>query len=331
MNQTERDLQDVLEKLATLEPTAVEAPRAPRALAQIHHRLVLEEENRWQQRFRRFFAPSPARRLALTLAFVVVALLAAFSLPTVRAAAGEFLGLFRVQTFTAVSISPEQIALLQQLANEGLSPGQVNIIQEPDAPTPVATLDEAAAALGFRPRTVTSLGQPTAVHAISGGRGNFVINLAGTRAILQATGADPLLLPDSLDGARIDLTTFASVEQQWANGVWLIQSASPEVEYPAEIGDPTLLAEAFLRALGLEAAEARRLAREIDWTSTLLLPLPADAISFREIQVDGSSGLALQNLDGTASALVWQRNGVLYLLQGAMPPAELAALAASLN
>lgn len=331
MNQSEQEWQDVMEKLAALAPTAVDAPRPGRALAQIHQRLTTVEENRWQQRFRRFFTPSPARRLAFSMASLILVLVIVFSFPAARTAAGEFLGLFRVQTFTAISISPEQVALFQQMADEGLSPGEVNIVKEPGAQTTVTSLAEAGQMTGLTPRTLTALEKPAIINVVGGGDGDLTIDLAGVRAILEATGTDPMLLPESLDGARIQVTAFPGIEQRWANGVWLLQTESPLVEYPAEVADPTILAEAALRVLGLDAAEAQRLAQEIDWTSTLLLPLPSDVVSFREITVDGVSGLALQDLEGAIGALVWQKAGVIYLLQGDSTPDELLALAASME
>lgn len=331
MNQSEHELQDVMDKLATLEPTDAEAPRPTRALAHMQQRLQTAEEAHWSRRFRRFFTPAPTRRPAFAVAALALALLVAFSFPAVRAAAGEFLGLFRVETFTAVSISPEQMALFRQLASEGLSPGEVTILQEPGRPTAVNSLADAGALTGLTPRTITALDGPTAVSVVDGGAGYLTIDLDGARAILAATGSDPLLLPDSLDGARINLTAFPGIEQQWADGTWLLQTESPTVEYPVEVANPTILAEALLRALGLDAAEAQRLAQEIDWTSTLLLPLPADVIAFQEVSVDGVSGLALQNLEGITGALIWQKNGVIYLLQSDASLEGLLALAASLD
>ena len=52
--------------------------------------------------------------LAAVLFFAVL-----FSFPAVRAAASDFLGLFRVQKFAPISISPEQMAMLEQLAEGG--------------------------------------------------------------------------------------------------------------------------------------------------------------------------------------------------------------------
>jgi hypothetical protein len=324
---SDNDIQEVLDQLSVLEPSPLDAPRpAAQALARLRPRLRQRAAHHAPSFWQRLFAPSPGRRWAFSVTAVFLILAFSFTFPAVRAAASDFLGLFRVQKFAAISISPEQLALLESLSEEGFDPGEVNIEQEPGGLTPVMSLAEAASRTGLTPRTLAGQGDPERIGVIDGGRGSLTVNLEGMRAIIAAAGADPQLLPDELDGQQIRVAAFPGVEQQWADGIWLVQTAVPLVEYPAEIGDPQVLAQAFLQVLGLDEAEAARLAREIDWTSTLLLPLPADAVSFREITVDGVTGLALQSLDGRNAALVWQKEGVIYLLQGERPPEALQAL-----
>jgi hypothetical protein len=110
----------------------------------------------------------------------------------------------------------------------------------------------------------------------------------------------------------------------------LVQTDSPIVEYPEGL-DPQPLGEALLQLLGMDAAEARRLSENIDWTSTLLLPIPTDFATFEEVTVNGGSGLLLNNVSGPESALVWQENGVLYLLAGSENSGNLLELAESLQ
>lgn len=329
---SDKDIQDVLDQLSVLEPTPLDAPQpAPRALAQTRQKIKHIEENRSQSFWQRFFSPSPQRRWAFAAAVLLI-LAFSFTFPSVRAAASEFLGLFRVQKFAAISISPEQVALFEKLAEEGLNPGDVRISQEPGAQTPVDSLAEAGSLTGMTPLTLPNLGKPEYVNVLDGGSGSLTIDLIGARAIVEATGNDPMLLPDSIDGARISIVAFPSIEQEWLDDeIWFIQTASPLVEYPEDMADSVILAEAFLQILGLDEAEAKRLARDIDWTSTLLLPLPENAVTYHEVMVNGVSGMALQDIDSVNSAIVWEKEGIIYLLQGKRSPADLQALAASME
>ncbi|MCB9421420.1 MAG: hypothetical protein H6667_16575 [Ardenticatenaceae bacterium] len=331
MNQ-EKEIQETLRQLSVLEPQAGDAPRpAAQALARVKLAVAAQKEERFMNRVGRWMT-NPNRRLATAVALFLVVFMTAFSFPAVRAAASDFLGLFRVQKFAAISVSPEQIALLQQVAEEGLMPGQVEIIQEPGELHPVDSVAAAQAETGMAVvRTLAGQGDPAEIWVAEGGNGRLLVDLAGARKIVEAAGADPSLLPDSLDGAQVDVTVFAGVQQQWVNGIMLMQTASPEVDYPDDV-NPTVLGEALLQMLGLNAAEAQRLAQNIDWTSTLLLPIPQDFASFNEVTVEGVSGLALNSVNGEGSALFWQKDGVVYLLLGpGLMADDLVSLAGTLE
>lgn len=323
------EMQKVLEQLSTLAPEAEDAPRPPaEALVQLQRKIAgkeLSSVTKFKWRFPQMFN----RKYAFVALALIVMLAVAFSLPPVRAAASDFLGLFRVQKFAAVSVSPEQLGLLEEVAEKGLYPGEIEMIQEPGAPEPVATLADAVALAGRPLATVPALGIPQTIEVTGGGSGRLLVDLESARAILEAAGVDPLLLPDSLDGATVDVTLFPSVEQRWAN-VSLIQTESPLVDYPEDV-NPTILGEALLRMLGMEPAEAQRLARAVDWTNTILLPVPQDLATFREVEVDGNSGLALSSIEGHGSSIMWQQGGIVYLLTGDQDVDGLLALAEAID
>lgn len=256
------------------------------------------------------------RRRTIAVGFSLVLLLAVFfSFPAVRAGASEFLGLFRVQKFAPISISPEQIAVLEQLAEQDMAPGELVIRNEPGAITPVDSLADAGLRTGLNVRALPGLGEPDEINVLDGGDGYLIVDLAAARAIVEAAGADPTLLPDSLQGARVDVVAYPGVQQVWGEDIIFMQAESPLVEYPDDV-DPAVLGEALLQVLGTEPREARRIARSIDWASTLLLPIPREMVTFSEVTVDGVTGVALQPLDGQGGALLWQKEGKVYMLTG---------------
>lgn len=324
------EIQDVLEQLSALAPTEADAPTpAPQALARIKGR-IRNDNRTWLDQFLWRFKQMFKRKYALSGLSAVLLLLIAFSLPPVRAAASDFLGLFRVQKFAPVSVSPRQLALLEEVAEQGLHPGTLEMVEEPGEPQVVGSLAEAEAIAGHEVRTPAALAPPDSVRVAEGGSGHLTIDVENARRILEAVEVDPRLLPDSLDGERVSVTTFAGVEQQWADGTVLMQTASPEVAYPEDV-DPVVLGEALLQVLGMTPGEARRLAQNVDWTSTLLLPVPQDLATFREVRVDGISGLALSDVDGRGHSLLWQKEGTVYLLVGDGSLRELVRIADSLE
>lgn len=331
MSEQDKQLHEVIEQLSVLEPTAADAPRPARqAYARLQAALEPPKRSGWLAGLGQWLF-GPQRRLATAVSLAITLLIITFSFPTVRAAASDLLSLFRVQKFAAISVSPEQLAILQQVAEEGMLPGTLEIDQEPGALTPVNSLSEAAAVSGLTAvRTLPTLGEPTEIFISSGGSGQFTIDEANARSLLEAADLDADLLPRGIDGARITVATFSGVEQRWEDGTTLLQLDSPLVQYPERL-DPAVLGEALLQILGLNPLEANRLAHQIDWTSTLLLPIPTDMASFEETTVNGSSGIGLSSLDNNFHALIWQENGRLYLLAGAQSTVELAELANTLE
>lgn len=322
----EEQLVETLEQLSVLAPGPAEAPPSPAvALAQLKQRVNPAHTNAPNKRSLNIM--NNRRFVAAGLALVaIVALLMTF--PAVRAAAGEFLGLFRVQTFAPISVSPQQMALLERLGDEGQAPGEFVITQELGEPETVDSPEAAAAVAGFTPKTLPNRGELIRTYVMRGGAGHFIIDLAGARAIVEAAGADPSLLPDSLDGAQVDVTIHDSIGQLYDNGILLLQSPSLDVNYPADV-NPTLLGEALLQVLGTEPAEAQRIAQSIDWTSTMLLPIPQELGTYREVTVNGVSGVVLEPFDPDAEAgVVWQQDGMVYMMRaGRLSVDELVAQA----
>jgi len=309
-----QEIQDALDRLAVLAPDAAEAPTSPVvALAQLKHRVGRRPLPATQLNRSRNIM-SNRRIIAAGLTFVV-ALVLLMMFPSVRAAANDFLGLFRVQKFAPISVSTQQLAILERLGEEGLQPGEFVVTDEIGDPETVDSPEAAAAMAGFIPQSLPNRAELIRTYVMTGGAGHLIVDLAGARAIVEATGADPLLLPDSLDGARVDVTIYDSIGQLYDSGAMLIQSPSPDVNYPADV-DPTVLGEALLQVLGTDPGEARRIAQTIDWTSTLLLPIPQDLGSYREVTVNGVNGVLLEPFDPDGeAAVVWQKDGMLYMMR----------------
>lgn len=314
MKQTD-DVQDVMEQLSILAPQPGDAPRAPQqALAQLKSRLDERRESPLITLWRNLSMRK--HRVAISGLVAVMLIIAVLALPPVRAAASDFLGLFRVQKFAAISISPQQMVLLEQVAEQGLYPGEFHAIQDPAPPQEVATLEEATALAGGPVRTAAALGPPTRIQVSGAGSGRLVVDLQSARRILRAADVNPRLLPDSLDGAEINATIYPAVEQRWGDELVLMQSQSPQIDYPDDV-NADVIGQALLQMLGMSQAEAERLASNIDWSSTLLLPVPEKLATFSEVNVNGNSALALTSLEDGENSLMWQQDGVIYVLIGA--------------
>jgi hypothetical protein len=311
MNERDENIQDVLNTLQELAPGAADTPKpASLAMAELRDRVAPETvKSRWS------FPELFGRRYAWAALLAVMALVLVLSVPGVRAAASDFLGLFRVQKFAPISISAEQLALLEEVAGSGLYPGEIEFFEEPGEPVRVASLSEAAESVGWKPASPGLLGQPDAVYTIGGASGRLTVDVENARMLMELAAADPSLIPDSLDGAEVDVTVYGAISQNWDDGLVLMQAPSPLVEYPDDV-DVTALGQALLEVLGMEPDAARRLSERIEWTNTVLLPIPEDIAAFSEVQIGGSSGLALTSADGQNAAVLWEGDGMVYVFSG---------------
>jgi hypothetical protein len=79
------------------------------------------------------------------------------------------------------------------------------------------------------------------------------------------------------------------------------------------------------------------MAQTIDWTSTLVIPIPAHLSRFTEVTVDGVQGLLLEQDPHSPTyqremAVLWQLNGMIYAVCGQnIASAELLRVADSLR
>ncbi len=331
-------------RVSLLQPARAEAGPAPaEALARFHarQRNVAQSLVDW-----RSIMSKVTRKWRPALALGVTALVLAFalSLAPVRSAASQFLSVFRVRQFAALSLSPDQVQRLEEgLAGlDHLLAGHMEVIEEPGPPREVDSLDEASGLVGFRVRAPTWLpagvtGEPM-VQVQGGGKGQFKADVDQVQALLDALGRSDLRVPAALDGATVEVVIPPVVTlnygrmpgQRWT----LIEMESPTVTLPPGVSLDQL-GEIGLQILGLTPDEAREFSARIDWGSTLVVPVPTNIASFMEVTVDGVSGLLLrerrQGPEPRHATLMWQKGGIVYTLVGQGELEDFVSIANSLR
>jgi hypothetical protein len=294
----------------------------------------------------RRLAPSPWRRFtpALAGAGLVAALALAFTLEPVRAAAREFLDLFRVKHFAAVPVDPQR---LERLAKGGLDfkslvADQVQVVVAPEEPVVVASPEAGAVEAGIVAQLPTVLPRRTQMAEARVARpGTFRVQVdtAKLEALALAAGADEIEIPAFWHGATIDVEMPPVLAVRYARTIdtgdgrppredsfLLFQAATPQVELP-EGFDLAILGRLGLRVAGMSADEALSFSRAIDWRATFLVPVPIQGGTFREVGVSGQRGLLVTVQppprtapDGPArrahSVLLWSTADKVFALQG---------------
>lgn len=260
--------------------------------------------------------------------------------PPLRTAASDFLGVFRVRKFVAVPVNvamlenPTFTSLLESAFSEHLAP-----IREPGPPIAVASADEAEKVMGFPVRLPVTLPEGYSAQPRLTIQDGFAfrarVDMDYVRAIREALGKTDVPIPSGLDGAVLEVTVPKVLVADYASEqgmLGVVQAVSPEIQLPPNL-DLQQIGEFGLRLAGIPAAQARAMAAAIDWANTLIIPVPLGYASHEEVSVAGTRGVLIGESapDGAGHRLlVFEKDGIVYGLEGSMPAQELLAVAESM-
>lgn len=259
----------------------------------------------------------PTGVAASVVVLAVVALLVVT--PGGRQAAAGFLAQFRAERFTVVTFDPnDPTAAFADLADLA----EIDV-DEPE-PVVVDSLDEAADIAGFTPSPVTTLPEGAQVTHIAASAPTTV------RLTFDADHA-PDLAPD-LDGARLVISVPGSVVVQYTHGQdqLLFVAEAGQLVAEAEGGDLAAIREYVLSRPEVPDDLARQLLAIDDWATTVPIPVPIDAPSWRDTTVAGRPALVIE--DPMGSGLLWQGDGRMHAVGGTGADMEqLRAIAAGVG
>ena len=293
-------------------------------------------------------------RLAWTTAAVVVIIAISMLFPQVRVLAGRLLSLFRVEQIQPVEVSLTLGMLPDYMEGyfgslDVLLGDQIDM-EELVEPRQVQDASEASKLAGFTVRLPTEKESEPHIFYIAASTVQYEIDLELLQSLLIEIGRGDIVIPESVDGEQVTIHLpdivvamygecgLAGDEDQPSAGkretcMALIQARSPTVDVPPEL-DLNSLGEIFLQVLGMSDEEAAQFSEKVDWLTTLVLPIPADA-QYEEIaNVDGTPGVLVKDPYGEDMAwytLVWIKSGILYGLMGFDDPGHALAVADSLK
>ena len=340
--------------MASLAPGDNETPiSASRAWTLLKVKNSREEEQPLLQKI--FSRPY---RTAWVVGGIVAILAIAMLFPPVRAAASSFLGLFRVEKFTVVQVNPGELP--KQLGSttsfENLLSDSVTIEQSGD-PQEVASAAEASAIAGIPVRLPSNVTGDLKLEVQPGAKATFKIDLPRVRAVLDEIGRSDVVLPDEIDGATVDVELPTAVAASYgicdqtseaareagadpddpssirAFCTTLVQMVSPTVTAPPGL-DVAALGQAFLQFVGMSAEEAAQFSQQVDWTTTLVIPLPRYGTTYEDVVVDGVPGTLIhQSMEEHVPQflLIWVKENIVYALTGPGDGSRALEIAGSLK
>jgi len=248
---------------------------------------------------------------------IVVAFVGIFAFPPTRALARQFLSIFRVRKVAVVRIDPDE-AQMEKLASqlEGTlfaAEPEMLINTEPVA---AGSLEEAQEMAGFAVRR-PELPEPIVGIEVKGQTTMaFPVTRESLALILEMADMKTDSLPKDLDSDRITVDIPAMVSIR-TDRIVVLQVYRPTVSYPSGV-EARLLGEAGLRLLGVPPREARALSKAIDWSNTLVLPVPKDLAEVREVDIQGSDGVLLRPRDSYEEGLtlLWEKDDIVFMITG---------------
>lgn len=329
-------MEGVARKLAFLASSRQErVPAARSAMERFYTRKLSHKEI---PMLKKLFASSAVRYVALAVLLLTLIV----SIPATRALADQVLNLFRIQQ---VAVVPVDFTGLQQLTGNGtlgkqisdLVSNSVTVKQKPGEPVDATDAADASQKAGFTVRLPQS--KTFSRLSVQGGAAfDFTIDRTKAQALIDEAGRSDLVLPQDVDGAVVSVTVPASIRadygtcpdpaadesigrgsagRQYPDCVILAEIPSPTVDAPANV-DVAQLAQLGLEFTGMSSDQAAAFAHSVDWTSTLVVPIPKNAATYEQVQVDGVTGTLIQRPpdDAPQFLLLWVKDGIVYSIGG---------------
>lgn len=281
---------------------------------------------------------SPLVRYGISAMLVLTLIV---SIPATRALAEQFLNLFRVEQVTVI---PVDFTGMQKLTSDTLGTqitelisNSITMTQKAGEPVEVADGTEASNMTGFTvrlPQNETS----SRLDVLGASSFEVTVDRAKAQALLDEAGRSDLVLPDSIDGAVISVSIPSSViagygtcpdpsnkdvdkpgsmGRNYPDCIILSEIPSPVVSAPPEV-DVAQLAQIGLEFTGMTGEQAAAFVDTVDWTTTLVVPIPKNAATYEQVTVDGVTGTVIQRPadDMPQFVLLWVKDGIIYSIGG---------------
>ncbi|HEY6469947.1 MAG TPA: hypothetical protein VI434_09275 [Candidatus Dormibacteraeota bacterium] len=293
-------------------------------------------------------APAPRRPLGAWGGRVMagVACAAAASvLLVVSGGAQDFLSLFQPSQFAAVPVSATDVRSLAGLTGYGTVTG---------GSTPFRITAEASAAAAGE-----LAGIPTPVMPVPAGVSgapryavvngtvvSFTFQAELARAAAARAGGQLPAMPAGLDGSTLTVSINPAVVISYGldvsalyKGGGSLPSSGPAIVVVAS-RTPTVsstgvtveqLENYLLSVPGIPAGVAAEIRAIRDPEQTVPIPIPIDLASASAVNINGAPGLLIGDSTELGSVVLWQHNGVVYVVAGTVSAADALGIARSLH
>jgi hypothetical protein len=271
---------------------------------------------------------APAKWLAAAAAVVIVATTLAMT-----GVADSILQIFEAKQFAAVTVTPVDLQTLGELSQFGTLTWSA-----PPQPHAVTSLGAATAETGLPAISVTvpaSIGASAKYQALARTSATFVFDESLARASAAAIGRTAPPMPAKLDGSTLAFTGGPAIVVMYGSGEQTGNTLVVGVAKAPTVGSDGASVSEIQAYLLSQPSVTPALAAQIraigDPATTLPIPIPVGQAAAKNVSVHGVTGLFIGDSTGLGSAVIWQQNGLVYLVGGTLTEAETMAVANSLK
>lgn len=337
---------EVYNLLETLEPTQNEIPDARQtlqALALLRTRMAAEGLTAKKPEMvslrgvstPRLLRMNPKRRYGWIAAAVAAALIALLVLPNAGVLANEFLSMFQPKQFQPVAVNPQNLntSLLSDLQNfgtvdyqnmgRGMTAGDQTEAQVKDAiHFPLLLPTSLPAGVSSTPKFTL----------FEGGNATFTFDASQAKAYMARKGYKNVSIPANIDGSSYTITMSAgaiityqptscqsqktsekAASTQCMFSLLLAEIPSPVIKGTGESASLNQLRDFFV-SLPDQSNEVRMLLQSVDLQNGVVpLPIPPQ-LHAQQVTAHGSSAVLVSEQNLKINAVLWQAQGIIYLL-----------------
>ena len=251
----------------------------------------------------------------------------------VTGVADSIVQIFEAKQFTAVNVAPGDLRTLEQLG----AFGTLTWSQQP-TPHQVASAAAASTATGIGAPTVTvpaRVSDPAAYAVLDRTTATFTFDAAKAAASAAKIGRTMAPMPASIDGSSLVFVGGPAIVVTYGAGTGAPGVAVVVAKTPTVTSDRATIAQIqgyLLAQPGISPELAAQIRGISDPASTLPLPIPVGQATTKPVTVHGvANGLFVGDSTGLGSGVIWQQNGLVYLVGGTLTESETLAVANSLK
>lgn len=281
---------------------------------------------------------APVRRLYRPIgAFAAAAaLVLAFVFTPLGSYARSLLTIFEPKSFTPIEISQEDLRSLHLLP-QAEDVGTQRFVSKPQkrAYDSIAQVQQHASFALLKPVALPAgFGTVRTFYGYSPGEMTFTFSAAKARAFVRRSHKQLPPMPPSLDGTTVRLNTGFAFEAHYeaprgSRFLDLVQMQAPRVTSSGASLD-TL--ERYLLSLPNVTPELAKQIRALgDIQNTVPVPVVIDKQTAQRVSIAGVQGLAIGDNTGLGAGVMWQKNGIVYVVAGPLKMDEVMTVANGLR